>query len=205
MTRRALIAAFLALSAGAFAAASVSAWLSGREEALWTREALAVDAARDAERVLAMRGMRERASLRPRPAQDLATRLGSALAALGLPRESLDRLTLDSDSPAGAAPPGGRGPAFRVQSMRVSLRRLRLADVGRLLARWRESEPLWTPTSIELARSESPRPAGGAGSAAKGTKQANAAGVAGAAEERYDVTLVLAAVYAADGGAPDRR
>jgi hypothetical protein len=143
--------------------------------------------------------------LRPRPEQDLATRIASTLREIGAPRESMDRLSLESDAPASGSGGDAGGVAFRTQTMRVSLRRLQLVELGRFLSRWRQEQPLWTVVSIGLARSS---PAGGGGpsrgDAARvievdAPRSDGESATLAVVDERFDVALLLAATYAAEG------
>jgi hypothetical protein len=95
-----------------------------------------------------------------RPEAGLSQRLGAALQAAGLPAQALSGVQAQAE-PAG--PPELRAARLRAG---VTLTGLTLPQVGRFLAAWREREPRWTASSVDLSP-EPPR--GGAGGAAART------------------------------------
>ena len=189
----------IAVSAALLGGVAAARSLDSRRSALAERESLAAGAAEDVSTVLELRGRRERASLRERPKQDLIARVRGVLKELSLADAAFAGIQAEGDGPVGgAATDAGGVGGFRAQSMRLSLHGVALADLGRFLARWRESQPLWTPTSIELLPV--------AGRAGK-EKDKDAGAV-----ERFDASVVLVSVYVArnatrtvagtDGGSP---
>ncbi|MFO0826729.1 MAG: hypothetical protein U0572_01160 [Phycisphaerales bacterium] len=172
----------LGLAAALLAVAIGARSLESRRAALAERESLAADAARDVATVLELRGKRERASLRERPRQDLIARVRTVMRETSLAEAAFAGIQSEGDAPAGEGA-AGEAAGFRAQSMRLSLHGVALAELGRFLARWRESQPLWTPTSIELLPVAA-RPG-------RQSKEEDAA------VERFDSTIVLASVYVA--------
>jgi hypothetical protein len=70
------------------------------------------------------------------------------LFAAGIPADRFGSLRSESDA---ALPGAGQGrPAYRRQSMSVSLVRLTVAEVGEFFSEWVRTQPLWTPTRIDL-------------------------------------------------------
>ena len=88
------------------------------------------------------------------------------LAESGIPLDRFDGLAPESDS---ALPGAG---TYRRQSVRMTLSGLSVPKLGAFLAQWSDSQHLWTPTRIELARAR------------------NHNGPA-----RYDVNIVIGATY----------
>ncbi len=76
----------------------------------------------------------------------LAQRVGEALAEAGLPSETLTQLAAES---AGAS---SRHPSVEPVRRRatLTLSGLTLADLGRYLGLWREREPAWIVTGVEI-------------------------------------------------------
>ncbi|MCP3903514.1 MAG: hypothetical protein GY715_07740 [Planctomycetes bacterium] len=123
------------------------------------------------EQVRRLRSTVQRVDDARRPKQDLIARVNAALASAGLPERHFGALNLGAD----ATLPGRVGSGdlvYKRQSVRISLKQLALPEIGRFLAEWTRSQPLWTPQRIDLAR-----PAG------RNTR------------DRYDVTLVVEATY----------
>jgi len=134
----------------------------------------------DAEQVISLRGRQERASLGERPKQDLIARVNATLSAVGIPRNVVSGVTTEADGSAPLPPsrPSGGVPLpgeIRGQAMRVAFKGIQPQQLGAFLERWRESQPLWTPTSIEITRAS-----------AKGSASG---------EERFDASVVLSVIY----------
>jgi len=170
---------------GVCALAVPSSWFWSRAQsaALDARLSSCRDLAANAEQVLTLRGREERASLGERPKQDLIARVNATLAAVGIPRNALGGVTTEADGTAPMTTPGrtGTGAAsdsggeVRAQAMRVSLKGVQPSQLGAFLEKWRETQPLWTPTSFEVTRANSKDPA----------------------TERFDASLVLSVIYLA--------
>ncbi len=108
----------------------------------------------DAHEVFALRAQSERIGAAKRAPEDVLARINAALrdTALGTGRVSNYREHSDTELP-------GRtdGPRYRRQSIQFTLSPIELPDLGRFLDHWRTSEPLWTPTNLELTRVGSQR------------------------------------------------
>jgi hypothetical protein len=95
-----------------------------------------------------------------RPASALPSVLSAGLAAAGVPNQSL--ASFNASSPA--AIDGGHG--LTKERANLVLNPITLPQLGRVLAAWRESEPAWAITNIELSplpleRAVSAHPTGG--------------------------------------------
>ncbi len=127
----------------------------------------------DADEVRHLRAREERIAVSERPSHDVIARVGGSLAEVGLPESRLKSVTPVSDR--GAA---GSGSAHRVQSVRIVLEPMTLAELGPLLRIWRREHSLWTTSGVEL------------NTASRGRDP----------EEAYRVTITVSAVYLADAG-----
>ncbi|MBX3356676.1 MAG: hypothetical protein KF724_13355 [Phycisphaeraceae bacterium] len=153
------------------------AWARSQTTALRAREAAAHSVAEDARQVLSLRSLRQRASMGERPRQDLITRINETMSAVGIPRGALGGVTTDTDGPISSAADLAPGGELRAQAMRVALKGIQPQQLGAFLEHWRETQPLWTPTNIEMSRAPSKDAAPGA--------------------ERFDISLVLSVLYVA--------
>ena len=124
-----------------------------------------------AHRVLELRTARQRAAQQKRPEQDLIARVNASLAAAGIDQSHFAGVRPRSDV---ALTGHESGPIeYRRQSVQLSLRRLRMASLGAFLTEWASSQPLWTPTQIDLTH-------------ARGE------------DARYDARILVSATYIAD-------
>lgn len=161
------------------AAWSARRWSAARSDLERERAQLVATTAQARETIdLAARG--ERVGLAERPPQDVIAQVNRVLAEAGLPADRFQRLTAESDvaaRPASGTPgPGGGGApgaAYRVQSLRLVLQGMTPHDLGLFLSLWGASQPAWSPARLELARPQR----------------------RGAEPGRYDVTIVLSALY----------
>ncbi|MCH8151421.1 MAG: hypothetical protein IH830_03495 [Planctomycetes bacterium] len=120
----------------------------------------------DAQRILELRAKQQRIAEHKRPQQDVIARVNTVLAESGIPLDRFGGLVPESDS---ALPGAG---TYRRQSVRMTLNGLTIPRLGAFLAQWSDSQHLWTPTRIELARARNHNdPA------------------------RYDVNIVIGATY----------
>jgi hypothetical protein len=169
----------IAVCTTALSATMAVKWLDARQAALREAETRVADTARTVGEVLTLRTQRERASLRARPQQDLATRLHETLAASGAGTGLLSEVAASSSDGAAVGASDGR---YSLQQMRVSLRSAKLADLGKFLDRWRSTQPLWTVTSVDLSRATQSAPT--TPGAAKSPP-----------DERFNATIVLTSSY----------
>ncbi|MBL9032105.1 MAG: hypothetical protein JNM80_10420 [Phycisphaerae bacterium] len=82
-----------------------------------------------------------------RPSSGLQPRLAAVLASRGLPASTLASLAPEPEAPA--------GPGRRAQRATLVLAPITLPHLGAVLAAWREAEPDWTATSIDLSQAGS--------------------------------------------------
>jgi hypothetical protein len=168
-----------ALAAGSALAVTLSAGRVARAES--RLDGAATSLARtveDAGRILDLRAMRQKIAERKRPDQDVIARVSAALAASGIPTDRFGGLRPEADAASPGAVPGG-GAIYRRQSVRVTLNDLTVRQIGAFLVQWSASQPLWTPTRIELTHART-----------------------GQAAEHYTMNLLLSATYVADGESP---
>ncbi|MBL9140567.1 MAG: hypothetical protein JNK53_01760, partial [Phycisphaerae bacterium] len=154
-----MLCSAMCASALALGAVSTARWLGSRHAALDEAEMRAGETARSVGEVLSLRGRTERASLRARPQQDLVARLNRTLSECGAGSGIVSTVaahggtTADAKAgQAGGAPASSGGSRYATQQVRVSLRGLRLEDLGKFLDRWRATQPLWTVAAIDLSR-----------------------------------------------------
>ncbi|MBT8207358.1 MAG: hypothetical protein KJO18_03710 [Acidimicrobiia bacterium] len=130
--------------------------------------------AADTDAVLQLRAEQTLVLTSEQPGPDVIARVNATLEATGLPSESLQSVAPES---AAAAPPtqtpGLANRLHRIRSVRVTLRRMSPADLGRFLAEWRRAQPIWRVTRVQLTR---------------GARRAGD-------ESGYEVTLLLSAAY----------
>ena len=101
------------------------------------------------------------------------------LAQIGIPTQRLKGLSPESDSPISSTSSSIQIPQLRRQSLRLTLESMSVAEIGAFLSAWHESQPMWTPSRIELLHSRG------------GTTNPNNT-------NQYDVTVLLSALYVAD-------
>ena len=174
MTARTLLILSAAIGA-AILSAQAMRWRSAAnaEAAVVARLQRTAD---DARTLVSLSGRSERVALAERPPQDLIARLRAAITDCGI------GATLDGVQPESSAPirSSRRGePQHRRQSTRATLRNVTLEDLGRLLAQWRQTQALWSITTITLTHDGSQDPRG-----------------------LYRAELTLAATYLHDGTNP---
>jgi len=167
---------------GALAIICISSWLwcHAQSQRLEDRLASVREVAGNAEQVMSLRGREQRASLGERPKQDLIARVNATLTAVGIPRNVVSGVTTEADGSAplpASRPSGGVSlpGEVRGQAMRVAFKGIQPGQLGAFLERWRETQALWTPTSIEISRSSAKSPA--------------------PEVERFDASIVLSVIY----------
>jgi hypothetical protein len=129
----------------------------------------------DAKEVVELRGRQQRAAVREQPQQDVIAQVNAIISEVGVPSRSLRSLSPESDSqvkPAYAV----SAAKLRRQSLRLVLENLSTHEIGAFLMKWRLSQRTWTVTRIELNHVRSQE----------------------GSDDRYDVTLVISALYVDD-------
>ena len=170
-------------------AAAIAAWCGWRlggsvsEVQLADREAAA--AHRDVDRVLALRQQVRGLAAGRRPDGDLIARVQRSLVAAALPASALSGVQPRADRQS-------QGSGLRVQTVQVTLRSLSPAELGAWLAAWRQGEQPWRLDEVQFARVQP----GVIGPGTPGTEAASA--IAPSDDNRYDITLALAAPYVED-------
>jgi hypothetical protein len=184
------------------ATAMAGSWLGARRMALAESARLAEATAGDIARVRALRTREDRAALEPEGDANLTRLVRSALIASRVGEGAFVSLASEGTG-SGPGPAGRNGPAtFLLRKTSVRLKGLRLEELGRFLARWREAQPVHVVTSIELTRAgPGPGSGSGAGSGSSQGRQGQPAGTLHQADERFDATLVLSAWVVARPGA----
>jgi hypothetical protein len=166
----------LVASAGLLSIVAVGSWLGAKRDALAERESIAQTTADDVRTVLALRSHRDRATLEPQADANLTKLVRAALRDAGVAESAFVSLSPEgSGTPLASAT--AEGPKYLVRRTSVRLRQLRLDEIGRVLDRWRASQPLYAVTSVDLTR---------VGARAPGER-----GGAEQSEERFDATMVL--------------
>ena len=151
--------AMMGVCAVALVAAVAGRWLGSCEDRLREAEASAADASRVVSEVLQLRGQRERASLRAQQKQDVLARILDTVAACGIEKGVQWEVAPGSGGRSasggdvgGSGGSGGSGGRYAQQTMRLSVRNVRLQDLGRFVERWRVAQPLWTISGFDLVR-----------------------------------------------------
>ena len=124
-----------------------------------------------AREILRLRKTQQQIELNPRPAQDLIARVNAAMSEAGVSQRHFKSLNPESD--ADVPLNIGQQTMVRRQTVRLSLQNLEPTELGRFLGEWRASNPIWQPMRIDLTHS----------------------GNAKSQENRYDVVLLLSALY----------
>ncbi len=127
-----------------------------------------------AQRIVDLRGAKQRIAEHKRPEQDVIARVSAALAEAGIAAKHFGGLRPESD--AALAGSGHTPVAYRRQSVRVSLNDLSITQLGAFLSQWSATQQLWTPTRIDLTHARSRQ-----------------------GSDRYDATILITATYLADG------
>jgi hypothetical protein len=96
---------------------------------------------------------------RRRPAPGVAAKLGDTLASCGIPTASLADVTPQPDAPVPGASGGARITGLRRQRTMLTLSPVTLPQLGAFLQTWRQRQPDWCVTGIEV----SPAGTGGLG------------------------------------------
>lgn len=150
------------------------------------REAAAVH--RDVDRVVTLRQQVRGLAAGRRPDGDLIARVQRSLVAAALPASALSGVQPRADRQS-------QGSGLRVQTVQVTLRSLSPAELGAWLAAWRQGEQPWRLDEVQFARVQ-PGVIGPGTPGIPGTAAVSA--IAPGSDNRYDITLALAAPYVED-------
>ena len=165
-----------------FALALLIVMISVQRMTYAARQAGAAEATRtsmrqDAASVLELRQRQQRIAERKRPDSDVNAQVLVVMNATGLPVARLKSLRADADV---ALPTREGAVRYRRQSVAVELQTITLPELGDFLLRWRQEQPLWTPSRLTLTR-------------AAGRARTN---------DRYNAALTLNALYVDDSSDP---
>ncbi len=144
------LVAIIALGSVAALFLSASGYLAARRERIAAAESLALRQAQAVE----LASLRRATATLPRSSGDLTSRMTAVLASCGLPSSTLGSVlpepSIELPSPSGVA--------RTRQVARVSLEKLTLPSLGRVLDTWRAAEPAWAITAIDLAAVQAAKP-----------------------------------------------
>lgn len=134
----------------------------------------------ESQRIVDLRAKQQRIADRKRPEQDVIARVNAVLTEAGIPLDRFGGLRPESDAAlvvgSRASPGIGQGAvAYRRQSVRITLHRLTIPELGAFVSEWAASRQPWTPTQIELSH-------------VRGTANPG----------RYNASLVISATYVAE-------
>ncbi len=132
------------------------------------------------QRIAELGARQQRIADRKRPEQDVIARVNAVLTEAGIPLGRFGGLRPESDAAlvvgSRASPGIGQGAvAYRRQSVRITLNRLAIPELGAFVSEWAASRQPWTPTQIELSH-------------VRGTANPG----------RYNASLVITATYVAE-------
>ncbi len=95
--------------------------------------------------ILALRANAPRVSFAEHDPAAVLSRVNELLIDAGVSSQCFEKLAPDSTTRATSG-------ALRRQSMRLSLRSIALPELGQFFALWRDREPQWTPSRLEVTR-----------------------------------------------------
>lgn len=136
-----LLLAVIALASTAALFVSASGYLAARRERASASETLVFRRAQAEE----LASLRRATATLPRSSGDLASRMTAVVASCGLPSSTLGSVL--PEQPIEFPSPGVHRTR---QVARVSLEKLTLPVLGRVLDTWRSAEPAWAITAIDL-------------------------------------------------------
>ncbi len=145
----ALLATIALVGVGALVM-SASSFLSAKHARITTAETLVLRRAQFEE----LASLRRATATLPRSSGDLTSRMTAVLASCGLPSSTLGSVLPEPPVEL----PGPSGVARTRQVVRVSLEKLTLPTLGRVLDTWRAAEPAWAITAIDLAAVQAAKP-----------------------------------------------
>ncbi len=135
----------IALASVAALFLSASGYLAARRDRASASETLVLRRAQAEE----LASLRRATAALPRSSSDLTSRMTAVLASCGLPSSTLGSVL--PEPPVELPSPSG---VMRTRQVaRVSLEKLTLPALGRVLDTWRSAEPAWAITAIDLSAS----------------------------------------------------
>jgi len=138
----------LAMAAGTAALAGSSYRMAQARASSDRVRAELVEAKRQVEELVQLRGQRERVATKARPEQDVIALVNAVLAEADLPSDRLKNLAPESNEHL--TPSGTVGGRYRRQSVSLNLEALSPDQIGKFLDQLRRQESLWTATRLEL-------------------------------------------------------
>ncbi len=175
MNTRPAIIMLLVIAAMAMLLAISSKRLVATQDRRQTAVTLLQSTTADAQEVMDLRSQQQQIAHAEQPENDLIARVNRTLERAGLGGENLGGLRKEANS-AITSRSGEETAEYHKQSFRLNLKSLSPAELGRFLAAWHKTQPLWTVTRIELTHQRGRRETG----------------------DKYNATIVLTAVYVAD-------
>jgi hypothetical protein len=145
-----LLVAIIALGGVTALFLSASGYLAARRERIAAAESLALRQAQAVE----LASLRRATATLPRSSGDLTSRMTAVLGSCGLPSATIASVL--PEPPVELA--SQRGVTRTRQVARVSLEKLTLPALGRVLDTWRAAEPAWAITAIDLAAAQAAKP-----------------------------------------------
>lgn len=133
----------ITLASAAALCMTASRYLAGRRARVSASEILVLRRVQVEE----LASLRRATATLPRSSGDLTSRMTAVLASCGLPSSTLGSVLPEPPVEL----PSPRGLARTRQVARVSLEKLTLPALGRVLDTWRAAEPAWAITAIDLA------------------------------------------------------
>ena len=192
----------VAAAAAMLGVAVASSWIGARRERLHDGESRAEQASSDIREVLELRARRDRASLEVQGDANLTAALRTALAATGAGDRAL--ASVATEAGAGGAPSSAQGAGFVVRRSTVRLKGMKLDEIGRFLAQWKTSQPLFVVVSVDLVRAAQPRGQVSSSSSSSPPSSSWSGAWGAGGDERFDVTVVLGTVVVSRKGASGR-
>ncbi len=133
----------IALTSAAALCMTASRYLAAKHERITAAETLVLRRAQVEE----LASLRRATATLPRSSGDLTSRMTAVLASCGLPSSTLGSVLPEPPVEL----PSPSGVARTRQVARVSLEKLTLPALGRVLDTWRAAEPAWAISAIDLA------------------------------------------------------
>lgn len=148
MSRQVLILVILACGCALLLTIQRQRMLSA-ERGLHSAQSRLTETRRNIDQLESLRTQDELVSLGQRPPQDVIARLRSTMTEAGVDPRRLTGVQADSTT-TGRSIAGGQSDRFRTQTVRATLEDVSPGEVGRVLVAWRQSQRLWTTTTLTM-------------------------------------------------------